>query len=73
MDDLRRGSDSVQDGDFLVRILNRQHHTWQGTITWISQNRTVSFKSVLELVRLMDLAATEGPLPDWDDMEEINS
>ena len=39
---------------FVVQILNTQNATWQGTVTWTDGRRTESFRSALELIRLMD-------------------
>lgn len=41
---------------FSIRILFRQNATWQGTLTWTDGNQEVSFRSVLELILLMDNA-----------------
>lgn len=41
---------------FAVRILFRQNASWQGSVTWLDGNVTESFRSVLELVLLMDSA-----------------
>ena len=41
-------------GSFVVRILDQQHSTWQGTITWISNNEKKSFRSANELFRMID-------------------
>ena len=45
-------------GTFLVKILFRQKETWQGQVTWAEKNKTVSFRSALELMRLLDEAGT---------------
>ena len=39
---------------FVVRILNTQNATWQGTVTWTDGKRMESFRSALELIRLID-------------------
>ena len=45
---------------FLIRVLYRQHSSWQGEVTWVDQRKTEYFRSVLELIRLLDSAlATE--------------
>ena len=46
---------------FELKILFRQHASWQGTIVWKEGRQEQSFRSVLELVHLMDsaLRATE--------------
>jgi len=41
---------------FAIRILFRQHTSWQGSITWLEGRREQSFRSVLELLLLMDSA-----------------
>ena len=38
---------------FTVRILFRQHASWQGSITWLEGRREQSFRSVLELLLLI--------------------
>ena len=41
---------------FVVRILFRQHASWQGSVTWLEGKGEQNFRSVLELVLLMDSA-----------------
>lgn len=41
---------------FAVRILFRQNASWQGSVSWLEGEREESFRSVLELVLLMDSA-----------------
>ena len=50
-------------GAFLVQILGRQNATWQGTVVWAEKNQKASFRSALELIKLMD-SAVEESLPD---------
>lgn len=38
----------------LVRILNKQNNTWQGTVTWVDNNATQTFRSALELIKIID-------------------
>ena len=47
---------STDKGTFLIKILAQQHCSWQGTITWISNNEQKSFRSFLELVKIIDSA-----------------
>ena len=44
---------------FLVQILNTQNATWQGTVTWTDGKRPQSFRSALELIKLIDSALAE--------------
>ena len=41
---------------FAVRILFRQHTSWQGSVTWLEKRSEQPFRSVLELILLMDSA-----------------
>ena len=41
---------------FSVRILFRQNASWQGMVTWIEGKQVEYFRSVLELIVLMDNA-----------------
>lgn len=43
---------------FAVQVLFRQNSSWQGSILWVEGNREESFRSVLELIFLMDSAAS---------------
>ena len=41
---------------FIVQILNNQNSTWQGTITWTDQKKVQHFRSLLEMIKLIDSA-----------------
>lgn len=41
---------------FSMRILFRQNSSWQGSLTWIEGNQEEYFRSVLELIVLMENA-----------------
>ena len=48
---------------FELQVLFRQHSSWQGVVIWRERNMEQTFRSVLELVMLMDSAlrsADEG-------------
>jgi len=45
---------------FSVRVLFRQNASWQGSVTWLDGGRSQSFRSVLELILLMDSALRSG-------------
>ena len=45
---------------FSVRVLFRQNASWQGTVSWLEGGREENFRSVLELVLLMDSAMHSG-------------
>jgi hypothetical protein len=50
---------------FIIRILNRQNATWQGTVTHMEGKEEQHFRSLLELIKLIDSALAEDkePLP----------
>ena len=41
---------------FIVNIKCAQNHTWQGNLTWVEQKKTLAFRSVLEMIKLIDSA-----------------
>lgn len=48
-----------QNGDlatFVVHVKHRQHSTWQGEVVWAEKNEKRSFRSALELLKLIDNA-----------------
>lgn len=56
--DIRRGIR----GTFELQVIFRQHSSWQGVVIWRERQLEQSFRSVLELVMLMDsaLRSAEG-------------
>jgi hypothetical protein len=46
-------------GTFIVKIVNKQNSTWQGSVTWVEEQRTQNFRSALELIKLIDGAIDE--------------
>ena len=65
-------------GSFIVRVQHRQNSSWQGRITWMEKNQTVYFRSVWEMMKLIENAIDtvsvpeeEEPEPAWqEDREE---
>jgi len=47
---------SGQGTTFIVEVKYCQHATWQGTITWVENNKKENFRSALEMLKLMDTA-----------------
>jgi len=47
-------------GSFVIRILDQQHSSWQGTVTWLSSNKTKAFRSTMELILMVDDALKDG-------------
>ena len=40
-------------GTFIVRIQHRQNSSWQGRITWMEQDKTLCFRSIWEMLKLI--------------------
>lgn len=43
-------------GTFVVHVRYRQNATWQGDVIWAEKNERQSFRSALELLKLIDSA-----------------
>lgn len=39
---------------FVIQVRGTDNNTWQGTVDWVEEKKAVAFRSVLELIRLMD-------------------
>lgn len=47
-------------GTFSIKILFRQNSSWQGSVVWQEGKQEESFRSVLELLMLIDSALSAG-------------
>ena len=62
-------------GTFIVRVQHRQNSSWQGRITWMEEDRTIQFRSVWEMIKLIESAVDsvsepeEGEETNWFDDE----
>jgi hypothetical protein len=45
---------------FKLSVLFRQNASWQGTLAWVDEGSEANFRSVLELMSLMDSALTKS-------------
>ena len=45
-----------KDQSFLIAIKNTQNATWQGVISWVDEDKKETFRSTLELLKLLDSA-----------------
>ena len=41
-------------GTFVIHVSHCDNATWQGEVTWAEANKKKSFRSALELIRLID-------------------
>ena len=64
-------------GTFIIRVQHRQNSSWQGRLTWMDQDKTVYFRSIWEMMQLIESALDKvmepekrAPLPVWPVDEE---
>lgn len=53
MDHARVYSQSGKTSTFVIRVKYRQNATWQGEIVWLEESLHTSFRSALELLRIL--------------------
>ena len=41
---------------FLIRVIDQQNGTWQGSILWAEEKKEQYFRSALEMLKLIDEA-----------------
>lgn len=46
----------MKKNSFILEILDTQNQSWQGTLEWVQERKKVSFRSALELLRMIDSA-----------------
>ena len=51
---------SSEQGSFLVQILDRQHESWQGVITWLADGKKKTFRSLLEFITIVEGEMSTG-------------
>ena len=59
-----------QRATFVVQIQFRENATWQGTVQWVERKQSLSFRSALELIRIMDSANETGDAADTEVFRE---
>ena len=57
-------------GTFIVRVQHRQNSSWQGRITWMEEDKTVQFRSVWEMIKLIESAVNSVSEPEEEEPEE---
>ena len=57
----------TENGTFIVKILNGHNSTWQGSVTWVEEQKVQYFRSALELLKLID-----GALNDESSLGDFN-
>lgn len=55
-----------KDQTFVLKVLGRQHGTWQGSILWVEEKREQHFRSALEMLKLIDEALAQSDAVDQE-------
>ncbi|MDD6411149.1 MAG: hypothetical protein PUG03_05070 [Oliverpabstia intestinalis] len=45
---------------FIIDIVDTKDSTWQGKVNWVNGQKEQNFRSVMELLRLVDSVVSEG-------------
>lgn len=55
-----RTKDYKKDQTFILKILDMQNSTWQGSILWVEKKNEQYFRSELEMLKLIDEALVQN-------------
>ena len=58
--------------NFVVHIYFRRNASWQGSVIWLDKKRSMKFRSVMELICLMNSALSETADHDWWADEDVS-
>jgi hypothetical protein len=71
-------NDNSPECSFSLQIQFRQNASWQGRIIWMEEKKTVTFRSLLELLVLLEEALGEknpsdfGNIVNWEQKKEVS-
>ncbi len=59
---------------FLVDIKFLRNSTWQGSVKWLNEDKKQNFRSLLELIKLIDetLETSQENTVAWDNKKELS-
>jgi hypothetical protein len=57
-------------GTFIVRVQHRQNSSWQGRLTWVDKDQTVNFRSIWEMIKLIESAVDTVSDPEEEEEPE---
>ncbi|MDO5134988.1 MAG: hypothetical protein Q4D55_02945 [Eubacteriales bacterium] len=55
---------------FLIEVEDTQNMSWQGRVEWIQGGKRRCFRSVMELLRLMDSVVEDGEKTKEESLED---
>lgn len=56
---------------FILEINDCQNQSWQGRLEWVQEQKKQSFRSVMELLRLIDSVVCHEETKDTDDGADL--
>lgn len=56
---------------FILEINSTERQSWQGNVEWVQGKKKKSFRSVMELLRLMDSVVCDEAPPALDEETEL--
>lgn len=71
--DAANGKTVIKDSSFLLKIKYSQNHTIQGSIQWLEKRKTVCFRSMMELILLLQEASNLTECRTWDSEDGVIS
>lgn len=58
-------------GTFIIRVQHRQNSSWQGRITWMDRDKTMYFRSMWEMLKLL-ASALDTVSGQEESLEELD-
>lgn len=55
----------VRGSSFLIKVKYKENNSIQGTIHWLEKRKVVNFRSMMELVMLLNESLDEKELRSW--------
>ena len=56
-------------GTFIVRVQHRQNSSWQGRLTWVEEDKTINFRSIWEMIKLIENAVDTVSEPEDEESQ----
>jgi len=56
---------------FSIHVLFRRNASWQGTLSWLDEGRVQNFRSVMELIMLLNSALENVKNSRWNEEDEL--
>ncbi|SFC64557.1 hypothetical protein [Butyrivibrio sp. YAB3001] len=61
---MKKRFDTKQKSTFIVKVMDCQNGTWQGKIIYAEENRIRYFRSMLEMIKMIDEVVGESEMDE---------